>query len=157
LIGTIKIKSDGSFIASLVVPVGLPLGSHTLVLQSIGDDLKVQSEQFPVTLQAQVDHKFNVVFSPQKAQITRATNAKLTTFANALARMVNVSITATCFVNPASTKTQNAKVCAARVAQIKKDLKARNVVATFKKSTTAKATRPSSAQTVRLSISAISH
>ena len=157
MIGTFNIKADGSFSATLKVPVGLPLGNHTLVLQSVGEDLKVQSEQFPVTLQAQVGHKFNVVFTAQATKISKATSSKLKTFATSLAAMVNVSVAPTCHVNSSASKAQASKICTARVAQIKRYLKARNVLATFKKPLTAKASRPSSAQTVRLTISAISH
>ena len=156
LIGTISANASGNFSAKIALPVGLALGDHTLVLQTVGADLKLESQQFPVTLQTRVSHRFNVVFAATSIEISNATISKLNKFASSLALKSSIQISSTCYVSKKTSKAQAAKVCRARMAEIKLALKSRKIVASFNISKVAKNHNSWSALRTRLAISAIS-
>ncbi len=157
LVGIITSNKDGSFNSKIVVPTGLPLGSHTLVFQSVGADQKVKSEQFPVTLQIVVAQKFNVLFAANSSKLNSSTSTKFKKFGSTLAKLANVSFSATCYSGGSTSKAVAAKICAARLAQIRATLKAKKVSATFVKSVIAKTKSSAALHRVRLSVSAIAH
>jgi uncharacterized repeat protein (TIGR02543 family) len=156
-IGTITVKADGSFSAKIAVPNGLVLGSHTLVLQGLDKDQKVQSQQFPVRLQGQVSQKFSAVFNTAKSTATAKSLAALKGYSSQLAKFVNVTITGFCFRGSSTSNSQAHKLCSARLATIKSALAVKKVSATFALPQIVISKSSAKLQVVRLSVSAIKH
>jgi uncharacterized repeat protein (TIGR02543 family) len=157
LISTITSKADGSFASTLIVPLGLELGNHTLVFQSIGADLKVQNQQFPVTVQSQVLKKYNLTFTKSQALLSKSSLNRLAKFSNSLTGMAAVTVKVVCYSTSSISSAASAKLCSARLAKIKSSFKAQKVLATFAKPTTLKVKQSIYLNTVRLSVSAVVH
>ncbi len=157
LIGTITSNADGSFASTFVIPVGLELGNHTLVFQSVGADLKVQNEQFPVTVQSQVLKKYSLAFTKSKAQLSKSSLTRLANFSRSLIGLTAILVKVVCYSDSSTSRVASAKLCSARLAKIKSSFKAHKVEASFIRPVTLRVKKSSYLNQVRLSVNAVGH
>lgn len=139
LIGTVQVRADGSFATQIKLPAGLEVGNHTLVLQGLNSNQKVQTAQAPMLVQkpqttpvtpgGSSTSSVRVLFASTNAHVTPRIAAAIASFAKSLKGKTGGHLLGTTYYRGKVSIPRAKFLCALRAQRVSKLLKRAGVKA----------------------------